>query len=136
MTYATASEVDDYLFEAQINPPEQGPTPELIERAERDVDRVIGGPLPEGAALRLDPALLTDSQRTALARAVGAQVEYRLLSGETSFAESEDVSGPDLTVISRWTRIGPKVAEELAGHGLIRRSGTAAPSPVLPVSES
>lgn len=121
---AEPEDVIAYLAEFGLaEPPEGEDLDRLVLRASLDVARVLGGPTPP------DPALLTSEQLAALKRGVSAQVEYRLLSGERSFAESEDITAPDVTVLSRWTRVGPKVAEELAGHGLFKRSGTAAPTP-------
>jgi hypothetical protein len=102
----------------------------LIAHAERDVDRELG-PIPKlTTGLKLDPAALTEAQRGALARATAAAVEFRAsLDAETLVGADDYLSG-EVSIIRRAGRPpGPRVREELAGFGLVKRSGCAVPDP-------
>jgi hypothetical protein len=122
-TYTTPADVNLYieggtgLDEASLN--------RYIDRAERDVDRALTQyALSPGQDLKVNPLTdITPEQATALARAVAAQVEYRLHLGEEFFIEHqyESTSSPDYSTNGRVPRIGPKVFEEL-------RSGNLNPS--------
>lgn len=130
-TYASDEQVRAYLSE---NPELEVPADlaPLIGHGERDVDRAIGGPpILLATGLRLDPTLLSTAQRGALSRAVGAAVEFRLmLDAETLTGADDFVPGGEVTLIRRASRPpGPRVLEELAGFGLVRRSGCALPDP-------
>ena len=141
-TYASGRQVIDYLQgNADLDLPpgvdEDGeaiPSSELerlIAASERDVDRLLG-PIPMLATGRkLDPATLSPAQREALSRAVGAAVEFRLmLDAETLTGADDFVPGGEVTLIRRASRPpGPRVHEELAGFGLVKRSGCALPDP-------
>ncbi len=141
-TYATAEQVLEYLADSDVElsverdgAGELLPSPRLerlIAHAERDVDRAIGGPpIPLATGLRLDPTTLPAAQRAALSRAVGAAVEYRLSIDPEALVGADDfLPGGDLTVLRRASRPpGPRVLEELAGYGLVKRSGCALPDP-------
>jgi hypothetical protein len=137
-TYATEADLEQYLAPnraARLAPVED---PEgLLRRAERDVDRLLG-PYARVAAtgLKLDPAALTAAQRAALARATCAAAEFRLMVGEEELVGDTDYVPATLVVLRRAGRVSPKAAEELSGHGLVRYSGCAAPTPepVAPVA--
>lgn len=106
----------------------------LLERAERDVDAFLG-PLPTRSAtgLKLDPTALQDWEAAALSRAVCAQAEYRLLTGEAKLAGGGIVKrekGPDFerefdtstgTGSPGSSLIAPKVRVELAPIRHLRR---------------
>lgn len=105
----------------------------LLERAERDVDAFLG-PLPPRAetGLKLDPSALEDWEAAALSRAVCAQAEYRLLTGESKLAAGGAVKrekGPDFerefdTAAGSppgSSLIGPKVRVELEPIRHLRR---------------
>jgi hypothetical protein len=140
--YATGEEVAAYLSDnPDLDLPpgvdEDGeaiPSSELerlIAHAERDVDRAIGGPpVLLATGLRLDPTALSAAQRGALARAVGAAVEYRLSIDSEALVGADDYVPSEVSIINRAGRPpGPRVAEEMSGYGLIRRSGCALPDP-------
>lgn len=140
-TYASGRQVIDYL---QGNPDldlppgvdEDGeaiPSSELerlIAASERDVDRLLG-PIPMLATGRkLDAASLSAAQRAALSRATAAACEFRLAVGPEELTGETDYLSGELTMLRRASRPpGPRAAEELAGFGLVRRSGCALPDP-------
>jgi len=105
----------------------------LLREAEQDVDIAIGAFPKLASGLALDPATLTAVQVDALRRATVFAAEFRLETGDELVGATEYVAGP-LSVAWRGSRPpGPKVLEALAGHGLYRRSGCAAPSPLPPL---
>lgn len=98
----------------------------LLERASRDVDALLGARVPYAtgafAGFKIDPGLLLEWERDALARATCAQAEYRFTVGEEDMASGQGagrVSGPDFSVevpaagAGGRRRFGPKVATEL-----------------------
>ena len=92
----------------------------LLERAERDVDGLLGDYARQPATgLKLDPAALTTHQASALRRATCAQAEYRIEMGEEFFVQAQYtyVAGPDFQRRGELPRIGPKVLPELADNG-------------------
>lgn len=117
----------------------------LISRAADDVARVIG-------RRDLTAAELTQAQRDAVARSIATQALYLLLLGgsdelgvagaskststSTDGASAEGSSGASssttIEVARRSPRVSPRAIEMLAGHDVIRRSGTVKP----PVVES
>lgn len=121
--YATRADVEAYGVAVPAGAAGQA----IIDRAERDVDRSLRGPLLD-TGLRYNPAetsvaaagYLTAVRKEALKRAVAAQTEYRLAKGEDFFihAQHSRVSGPDFTTEGRLPYIGPKVYQELSGTGL------------------
>jgi len=130
--YASANDLASYLaaIDSDLRPPTSPAAVEqLLTAAEQDVDRVVGAwpKLPSGLALA--PALLTPAQQAAVTRATCAAAEFRLASGDEVVGASEFLSG-SLTLAWRGPRPpGQRVAEELSGFGLIRRSGCALPTP-------
>ena len=145
--YATPDQLRAYLagrvdIDGLATPPpdlDDDTLAELLDRAERDVDRVVG-PWPLYASGRkFDPATLPLPARDALSRAACAAAEYRLTEGETDLIGETDFLPPEVgTILRRGPRVGPKVIEELAGSGLLRYSGTVTPdepaSPLLIVT--
>jgi hypothetical protein len=132
--YATSADLAAYLAATREDlpaPTDQGALEALLIEAQQDVDVAVG-PFPKLASgLALDPSTLTAPQQAALRRATCAAAEFRLDSEDESGA-TEFLAGP-LTVGWRGSRPpGPKVIEALAGYGLIRHSGCAAPSPEPP----
>jgi len=131
--YAAASDLASYLagIDSDLRPPTGAAAVEaLLTAAEQDVDRVCGAypKLPTG--LVFAPALLTLPQQDALRRATCAAAEFRIASGDEVIGASEFLSG-NLQLAWRGPRPpGQRVLEELAGYGLIRRSGCAAPTPL------
>jgi hypothetical protein len=103
----------------------------IIERAEQDIDTIVGDwpYLPSGR--KFDPELLGEAERDRLKRATCAQAEYRVRMGEAHFATADraKVVGPDFRVEGELPRLGPQVMRELAGSGLIRTWRTVRPSP-------
>ena len=69
------------------------------------------------------------SQVAALSRATCAQAAHELRLGRISGGEPEAVSTGDLRVLRLAERLALRAREELAGHGLIRRTGTVLPTP-------
>jgi hypothetical protein len=132
-TYATATQFKTYTID---NPSCAGLTDDEIERvlrrAELDLDSFLDWPAPITATLRVPLNSLTAYQGAALSRATCAQAEYRLMRGEEEV--SQDVDGISSVGAVSFSltpppRIGPKVAEELAGAGLFLRTGVADPTP-------
>lgn len=130
--YATAADLEAYLAGSTAESERPlGPAriERLLEDAQRDVDRAIGGVADPVTGLRVDVASLTAAQRGALARATCAAAEHRIeiadeIPGGTEFGP------PGVPLLWRGSRPpGPRVFEELAGFALVRRSGTLA---VLP----
>jgi len=124
-TYATAADVSAFIEGLVID--DDAAFDRLIERAERDVDSVLTPTALLDTGLRYDPTTLTTGEQAALARAVAAQVEYRLEMGEEFFvrAQYDYVGGPDFSFRGQLEYIGPKVRRELAGTALLDRVTTA-----------
>lgn len=128
--YATAEDLAAYAIEDEL-PEAKIPTGDaadcLLERAERDVDRAIGGPPHPDRRRRLDPGTLTDPQREALTRATCAQASFLIAQRPRTLVGQDDrvaVAGP-LTFADRaFPRLGARVLEELAGYGLLADSRT------------
>lgn len=102
----------------------------LLERAERDVDRMLGAWWPdETTGLKITVADLQTWQAAALSRAVCAQAEYRFKMGEDYFVrgQHQEVIGPDFQAKGKLPRFSPKAMEELQGAGLVRLQGRATP---------
>lgn len=110
----------------------------ILERAERDVDRVLG-PLRrrDDTGLKLDPLELTEPHRDALARAVSAQAYHRIkrLGEGTGGATpaKKRVKGPDFETeyadgppVVGNGRLAPEVADELEPLDFLRPSGARA----------
>ena len=132
--YADRDALADYLAEDGLpgRLPDEGAAARLLARAERDVDRLIGGPIHPTARRRLNPDLLTAAQAEALARATCAQASFlleqrprALIGAASGLRQAGDLSFTDRPL----PRVGPRVAEELAGFGLLARTFTAAPTP-------
>jgi hypothetical protein len=96
----------------------------VLQRAERAVDGVIGPRSLDANALKYDPNSITATQKAALSRATCAAAEFRLQLGESALVGEDDYLPTELQPIRKAGRVGPKVAEELAGSGLIAFSGT------------
>jgi hypothetical protein len=107
----------------------------LIATAQHAVDLVCGGEAPDpSTGLRIDPAALTEAQATALARATAAWVEWALMIGLPVVAGDSIETPMNVAIATPAARQPPKMIFELAGYGLLRRSGTVQPDPepVLP----
>lgn len=123
MTYATAEQLSAYASLLATPVPARGA--ELLAAASRDVDVYLGTTYP-------DALLLLPEQVAALAAATCAQALFR------DQQDAEQVLGVDDGVTAmagvsfsgrpspRWS---PLVAEELAGSGLVVRTGTVLPDP-------
>lgn len=121
-TYATTEQVTEYV-EGGSGVELPAALDALIERAERDVDRIVGArAVDDATGLKFVPATLTTGERDDLMRATAAQVEYRASMGEDFFVREqfERVTGPEFSTEGTLPRIGPKVWEELAGSGLLK----------------
>lgn len=118
-TYATVSDFEEYSEGWTTT--DAAALERILERAERDIDRVISyqGPRPDNQTLKLVPANLSLRDREAIRDATCAQAEYRIEKGERFFrqAQHQSVSGPQFSTTGTLPRIGPKVAEELARFG-------------------
>ncbi|MBO0767543.1 MAG: hypothetical protein J2O48_02540 [Solirubrobacterales bacterium] len=103
----------------------------LLQRAEGDVDRAIGGPpkAPDQAR-RLDPTTLPQAQADALSRATCAAALFRLRQRETILVGADDglisAGSVQFRQIGWLPRQSPVMLEELAGSGLMQHSGTPA----------
>ena len=125
-TYATQADFEAYSEGWTTTDP---PALErILQRAERDVDRVVGyqGERPAAQALKFVPGTLTTRERDALRDATCAQAEYRVKMGESFFRQGQhrSVSGPQFSTQGQLPRIGPKVWEELARFGRTQRWAT------------
>jgi hypothetical protein len=112
----------------------------LVERAERDVDLLLG-PIPriEATGRKLDLANLTDVGVEALERAVAAQTVYLLANApriDAGARQPASVKGPDFEEVygtpaqagGRWPIIGPRTAQELEPlRYLVRTTARARP---------
>lgn len=101
-TYAQAADVEAYIEGWVTGDPDE--LDRDLERAERDVDSVLG-PIPiavnSTTGLKLDPTILTDWEAAALARAVCAQFEYRYHQGAATLAAgrvTKTEKGPEFEV--------------------------------------
>ena len=132
MSYATPAEVTAALAaHSDLALPGGDALVALIAAAERAVDCRLG-PLAVDAVsgLKLTPELLNDAQRAALVRATAVAVAHlSLLDVEQAFG-TDDVL-PQRLVAVRGAGLDVRLDEQLAGVGLIARSGTAGPDPVL-----
>lgn len=101
----------------------------LLEAAEIAVDLVLG-PWPRYAnGRKLDPSTLDVAQREALKRATLAACEH-LLSVDRDVLLGADSYAPDgVQVVARTLFTSPQMLRELAGHGLVRKSGTVTTLP-------
>jgi hypothetical protein len=122
-TYATKADCLAYIEGLTVD--DDAAFDRVIERAEDQIDRVLGQEVPVAGGRKYSGSTLTALEartREALKRAVCAQVEYRIEMGERFFtrAQHESVSGPDFTTQGKLPRIGPKVWEELRSSGLAR----------------
>jgi hypothetical protein len=130
--YATAEELVSYV---QDNPDVQVPgeptaVERLLQRAERRVDGVLGPYAPDSTTgLKLNPSSLTTVQKAALSRATCAAAEHELAMGPGFYVGEEDFIPAGLAVLRRAAATAPKVLAELAGHGLLIRSGCAEADP-------
>jgi len=131
-TYASAELLRAYAAPSGVLlPADDAELEALLERAERDVDRLLGpyavDPL---TGLKLDPLELAPAQAGAVARATCAAAEYRSAIGEDGWIEARDgltaVGGLSFD-LRPLVRASPKALEELAGHSLLLRSGCALP---------
>jgi hypothetical protein len=123
-TYATRAELEQWVSDLpEVDLPDQEATERLLRLAERRVDAVVGGPV--------DPDELTEEQVEALSRATCAAATHLLVVGLDYYLGGPDYSPAGLQQIGPM-RDSPAVIEQLAGTGLVRRKGTAGPSPSPP----
>jgi hypothetical protein len=130
-TYAQLADLTAYLEDSDVSAPTDiFAGARLIERAEFEVDTLLvgfGQPSDE-TGLKYNPATdLQPWQAAALARAVCAQAEYRLIMGDEFFAQGQYDSwqGPDFAAKGKLPYFGPKVAYELNGTGIARTAGVS-----------
>lgn len=120
--YATEDQVKAYL-DATGTAYEDADVTRLIDQCEREVDNGIGVRARDATTgLRYVPANLVAYKADALARAVGAQVEYHLVKGEGFFAEfrPQQTTGRDYSVAEREPYLAPKARMELSTAGLMK----------------
>lgn len=124
-TYATLADLDAFTadFELVALPDDPAKAQRILDRAERDVDRILGPYERQVTGLKLDPQALSGPAAAALARAVCAQAVHRIALGEDWFSEPDDLVTGDIRVLRAAERISGRVYEELSGFGLMRRSG-------------
>lgn len=128
MEYTTRSDFEAYV-EGWVTE-DTDALDRLLERAERDVDGILGDWPTLNSGLKFDPAetdedadgYLDAPSKAALSRAVCAQAEYRFHMGEDFMvkAQHQFVAGPDFQQRGQLPHIGPKVLRELSGFGLVR----------------
>ena len=128
-TYATKA--DCVAYTEGLSSTDDALLNRIIERAERQVDRLLRVDFRTavGDGVKVpDLTRLNSRESEALTRATCAQVEYRVKMGETFFSEPDrgKVSGPDFTVEgSAPDTIGPEVRNELRRGGLLRATVAA-----------
>ena len=130
--YAAAANLREYAQDSGVLiPADNAEAERLLVRAELDVD-LIAGPWPIlSTGRKFDPPTLPVTAREALRRGTCAQAVFRIAKGEDELIGTVD----DIACFGSLTlrpgvivpRIGPRVLEELAGHGLLIRSGTVPP---------
>ena len=126
--YATAADLRDYAQDSGVMiPADDAEAERLLVRAELDVD-LIAGPWPIlSTGRKFDPPTLPVTAREALRRSTCAQSVFRIAQGEDELiGVVDDVASFGSLTLRAVTvpRIGPRAIEELAGHGLLIRSGT------------
>lgn len=128
--YATAEQVRAELAgHDDLDLPDDVALDALVEEAQREVDRRLGPLLTSASTgLKLTPLLLASSQRAALTRAVAVAVGHAVL------LDTEQAFGVGDWLPQGFTPLpgigsGSIIDAQLAGHGLIARSGCAAPDP-------
>lgn len=133
-TYTTQADFEAYVEGWVTDNP--AALDRLLERAERDVDSVIGysATRNQTTGLKLNPAELETWRAAALSRAVCAQAEYRNKMGEDFMVRAQHgaVSGPDFSTSGRLPYIGPKVLIELEGTSLAQRTTTVGSGSMRP----
>jgi hypothetical protein len=129
MAYATITDVKDYVQGNGIQLPDDTRIQTLIDRSERDIDWITGSwaVINTTTGRRFDPTTMVAFQATQLKYATCAQVEYRLLHGETFMAKAQheivrlqDDQGAAEFRQGTLPYIGPKVIRELQVGGLMR----------------
>jgi hypothetical protein len=125
-TYVTVQQFRDFLLPRELTETDEELEP-ILELAEDDVDDAVGKFYPDiTTGRKFDVTLMTQVpwQLTALRKAVCAQVEYRMLMGETFFIQGEqrEVVGRRVEV-HKPTRLGPKAQTWLTRGKLYRLSG-------------
>ena len=128
--YASQEQIQAELAgHADLQLPSGNDLEKLIEAGQRAVDRRLG-PLATDpvSGLKLSPILLTIAQRAALARAVAIAVGHLALSdAEVTFGTTDFL--PEQVRVLPTPAMGELLDAELAGHGLIARSGCVLPDP-------
>ena len=129
-TYCTPDEWREY---SALDVPDDDEDAEaILEVAQVVLDEYVGGgpiPQPDAAAAtpswryrRFVPSELTPPQRTALMRACAATATWCVLSDDAVLGGVE-FTPRDLAVMIRPSSFPVQAARELAGTGLIQRSG-------------
>lgn len=129
--YATQAALAAYVADnADVAlPGDEEAVQRLLERAERRVDLALG-PWPVlSTGRKIDPASLDLVQRSALERATCAAAEHELVVGVGFLVGEEDYLPGEVSILRQPLRTSPRMLEELAGHGLVKRSGTVATPP-------
>lgn len=126
--YASPADLRIYAQDSGvIVPTDDAEVERLLARCEIDID-LIAGPWPWlSTGRKFDPPTLPVTAREALKRGTCAQSVFRLAQGEDELIGAEDgIAGFGTLTLRPVTvpRVGPRVWEELAGHGLLIRTGT------------
>jgi hypothetical protein len=130
--YATRADLESYLAgDPDAVPPDDDEAVErMLERAELLVDEALGGVYDDAildGLRKLDPEDLSASQARALSRATCAACAWELDVGLPVSRGGLDFQPEQVVVLARPAPVPPLMLRELAGHGLIRRSGTVPP---------
>ena len=130
-TYATAEQLAAYVGNDPDAPLPADPDAleQLLERAERRLDGLLGPYTHAPGDLKVDPSKVTAAQRSALSRACCAVVHHELVAGLTFLSGGEDFIGGGVAPLYPPTRTPSRALEELSGTGLLKRSGCARPDP-------
>ena len=130
-TYAQPQDLREYASgdpDAAV-PEDDEEVERLLARAEIVVDEVIGGVYDDDllTGRKLDPGELLPGQATALSRATCAAATHELHLGRAVLEGTEEYSPADVQVVIRpIISPPPQTLRELAGHGLIKKSGCVA----------
>lgn len=124
-TYATVADFEAYVVGWVTDDPVA--LEKYLVLAEREVDMALGNysRVDLDTGLKINPATLEVWRRQALANAVCAQAEYRLIKGNAFFTEEVplDPSGPDGSQKGREPVLAPKARRELSYGHLFKLTG-------------
>lgn len=123
-TYATTADLAALIEGFTVD--DSAAAERLLERAEREIDRVLGPwPLLDATGLKMDPSTLSALDADVLRRATVAQAEYELTMGYDFFVRPQYAKtvANGVSIDGKAPRVGPKALTELLRFTQ-RRPGT------------